>query len=121
MIISRSITFEAAHWLPNYKGKCNNVHGHRWKVEIGVEGPLEIQTGMVLDFGYLKQFLEEFVKEPLDHTMVNDTLPNPTAENIAEDIAMQWKNSGINQVYPKVSLSFVKVWETENSCAEWRS
>lgn len=76
--------FDAAHYLPNYKGKCSNVHGHRWEVEIKVTGEKK-SNGMIIDFVELKKALNEVLDE-LDHQLLNDILENPTAENLAEYI-----------------------------------
>lgn len=82
MYLQRKFSFDAAHFLPNYIGKCHNVHGHRWEVKYTVAGEKEEKLGMVLDFKSLKQ-IEALIKMKLDHKSLNDVIPNPTAENIA--------------------------------------
>ncbi|MGA9098800.1 MAG: 6-carboxytetrahydropterin synthase QueD, partial [Methanotrichaceae archaeon] len=74
--------FDAAHSLPGYQGKCANLHGHTYKVEVVIEGPIG-ENGFVMDFFQLKKILNS-VLEDLDHSNLNDLLPNPTAENISE-------------------------------------
>ena len=115
MIVSRKCSFDAAHFLPRYKGKCKNVHGHRWTVELAVEGPVDPNTGFVVDFSHIKAWLQENVVDEFDHTLINDKIENPTAENIAEWIGKQFiiENS-------KVGLAYVRVWETPDSMVEWR-
>lgn len=117
MIVAKRIGFDAAHYLPRYSGKCGQVHGHHWVVEIGIQGKADYWTGMVVDFGELKAFLMQ-IKEKLDHKLVNDILENPTAENICLYIRDKfWEQSwGLEEL----KLEWVKVWETEDSYVEWR-
>ena len=85
MIVSKKLSFDAAHFLPNYEGKCKDVHGHTWKVEVACSGDLREDTGMVVDFKELKKFLE-WVEDRFDHKLLNDFIKNPTAENISKYI-----------------------------------
>jgi len=113
MIVAKKTSFDAAHWLPGYDGKCANMHGHHWIIEIAVEGEVGAD-GMVIDFTELKGFLSE-IKETFDHHIINDVITNPTAENIALWIGeklVNWESCKID-----VKLKWVKVWETENSYA----
>ena len=87
MHIYKDITFESAHLLPNLPEghKCRRLHGHSFKVRIGVEGPVDSKLGWVLDFSDLKKaFLP--IYEQLDHHYLNEIegLENPTSENIAK-------------------------------------
>ena len=117
MIVSKRISFDAAHYLPGYPGKCKNVHGHHWVIEVSVEGPIEVKSGMVVDFTHLGLFLK-LVEGLLDHTLVNDTIENPTAENIAEWVRRLFlEHQPSNKDLSEVVLVEVKVWETEDSCA----
>jgi len=113
MTVVKRISFDAAHYLPNYKGKCKNMHGHHWVIELGVKGPVDSKTGMVVDFQELKGFLERIV-DRFDHKVVNDTISNPTAENIALFIRDGWEYYSLEGV----ELAFIKVWETEDSYVE---
>jgi 6-pyruvoyltetrahydropterin/6-carboxytetrahydropterin synthase len=117
MIVSKKVSMEVAHFLPQYDGPCRNLHGHRLVVELGVDGPVK-EDGMVIDFKLLKCWLNDFVVEVFDHHLINDIIPNPTAENIASWIAEEFNT--ICQREFGVDLAFVRVWETENSCVEWR-
>ena len=117
MVVAKSIEIDAAHFLPNYEGKCRDLHGHRWKIELAVEGEVGEVSGMVIDFTDLKRFLD-FIKERLDHHLINDIIPNPTAENIclyveSELIKDDW---GFNPDMWK----WIRVWETRDSVAELR-
>jgi 6-pyruvoyltetrahydropterin/6-carboxytetrahydropterin synthase len=107
--------FSSAHNLRGYKGKCEEVHGHNWKVEAEVGGSSVDKTGMLVDFKILKTRLQE-VLEKLDHKHLNLTSYfkdiNPSSEHIAKFIYEQLK--------PKTpGLKSVIVWENENSSAAY--
>ncbi len=74
---------DSAHYLPEHE-TCGIVHGHTYKVEIIIEGEKK-ESGMVIDFYNLKTIIKDVLKE-YDHTMLNDILQYPSAENICEDI-----------------------------------
>jgi len=127
--VSRSVEFDSAHYLPGYSGKCSRVHGHRWKVEIGVNGPINRETGMVIDFHDLEGFLQRNILNLLDHCCLNDLssdpeglqpiLSPPTAEVITEYIWEQLRGY-IGKLDLDIRREFVKVWESPDSCAEIR-
>ncbi len=80
-------TFAAGHALRHYKGKCENVHGHNYKVQVVVRGEnVDRKTGMLADFVELKRLLRA-ISEPLDHVFLNDIEPFITLEPSAENIA----------------------------------
>lgn len=83
MLVSVESTFDAAHNLPNYAGKCERLHGHTYRVRVVCEAPVNPATGLAIDFALVKKALRERVIDPLDHTYLNETLPIPSAENIA--------------------------------------
>jgi 6-pyruvoyltetrahydropterin/6-carboxytetrahydropterin synthase len=107
--VTREFTFHAAHVLPWHSGKCSRLHGHTYRVEVRVEGPLN-ENGIIIDFDDLANVLQTKVIEPLDHTLLNDTLPNPTAELIGIHLMNQAERHG-------VVLKSVQVWETPNASA----
>ena len=80
-------TFAAGHYLRNYKGKCENPHGHNYKVLVTLQGRELDKAGLLLDFKDLKQAMKTVV-DRLDHQMINEIAPftevNPSAENLAE-------------------------------------
>jgi 6-pyruvoyltetrahydropterin/6-carboxytetrahydropterin synthase len=86
MKISQAFTFEAAHWLPNVprEHRCNRMHGHSYRVEIRIEGPVDPRSGFVVDFSDVEAAFGP-LRERLDHHCLNEVegLENPTAENIA--------------------------------------
>lgn len=87
MKVGRTFYFDASHHLPAYKGKCEQLHGHTYRLDVAVEGEVG-REGMVLDFSELERVVEEKVISPLDHQDLNNIIKNPTAEHIAEWI---WK------------------------------
>ncbi|RKY31713.1 MAG: 6-carboxytetrahydropterin synthase QueD [Candidatus Omnitrophota bacterium] len=105
--------FSSAHYLRGYKGKCEGLHGHNWKVEVVVESEELDRLGMVLDFKYLKKKLNRLL-DNLDHRCLNHLAyfkkVNPTSENISKYIYLKLK--------PKVkNLKSVVVWESSTSSA----
>jgi 6-pyruvoyltetrahydropterin/6-carboxytetrahydropterin synthase len=119
--VSIEHTFAAGHALRHYKGKCENVHGHNYKVQVIVRGEKLDHAGLLTDFVDLKKLLRG-IAEPLDHVFLNDIEPfttvNPSAENIAVYICEKMQQ-GLNQANP-VEVAEVKVWETEIQSATYR-
>lgn len=101
--------FDAAHSLPGYPGKCVNLHGHTYEVEIVVEGNVG-GDGFVMDFYKLKKIIAGALQE-LDHSLLNDILPNPTAETIAGWIADRLTRDLDGTA---VRLFSLKLWEGKN-------
>ena len=110
--------FASARNLRNYKGKCEKLHGHNYKVCLTVEGASLDKSGMLVDFTDLKNILESVLSN-FDHGYLNDILPfdkiNPTAENIAEQISKQIQFK-IKKSKFKIKVT---VWETEKNCATY--
>ena len=111
--------FAAAHNLRNFRGKCENLHGHNWKVEVVVRGNRLDASGVLLDFGELKQFTRDILAE-LDHHYLND-LPffqnqNPSSENIARYVFERLAER-INTDHLWVQC--VATWESSNACATY--
>jgi 6-pyruvoyltetrahydropterin/6-carboxytetrahydropterin synthase len=115
-VVVKSEIISSAHFIKGYPGKCANMHGHNYMVEVGVEGPLD-KTGMVIDFSILKSFLHE-IEEEFDHKIVNNVLgEQATAERMAQYIFDKLKEK-ITFLSSKLKLSFVRVYETPDSYAE---
>jgi len=111
--------FSAAHRLKDFKGNCERLHGHNWKIEVYVTSSSLNKVGLVLDFGIIKQKTQEVLKG-LDHQYLNE-LPafahrNPSSENIAQFIFDEL-NKSVDTV--NVQVSKVAVWESENACATY--
>ncbi len=109
--------FSSAHQLIGYEGKCENLHGHTFKVQILLSGENLDDLGMLFDFKRAKLLLKDTLEE-FDHKNLN-TLPffakeNPTAENIAKQIFFSLSDKISKE---KIKLEKVIVWESEKSCA----
>ena len=105
--------FAAAHRLPRYEGPCFRLHGHNYKMFVAVEGEVDPRTGMIADFGLLKQVVQEHVLARVDHRNLNDILDNPTAENIA-----RWVWETLQPHLP--GLAEVRLYEIPDSCVTYR-
>jgi 6-pyruvoyltetrahydropterin/6-carboxytetrahydropterin synthase len=120
--VSVEETFSAGHALRGYKGKCENVHGHNYRVRVTVEGPQLDAIGLLSDFTHLKHAVREVIGI-LDHQFVNDLEPfktvNPSAENLAkyfyEQVAARLKN-----LPPGARITDTVLWETDTSRAQYR-
>jgi 6-pyruvoyltetrahydropterin/6-carboxytetrahydropterin synthase len=101
--------FQAAHFLREYKGKCEKVHGHTFQVEVEIEAAELDRTGIGIDFTDIKKRLAEALP---DHTFLNDVYPfNPSAENLSRHFYQELK-----KLYP---VKAVTVWESEDASATY--
>ncbi len=118
--ISVETDFDAAHALRGYQGKCENLHGHRFKVAATIHAGKLNNIGLAYDFTVLKKQLNGIIGR-FDHTSLNETPPfdkmNPSSENIARTIYEQMKARLAGE---PVSLVKVEVWESPTSRAEYR-
>jgi 6-pyruvoyltetrahydropterin/6-carboxytetrahydropterin synthase len=114
-------TFAAGHALRNYRGKCENVHGHNYRCQVTVEGEELDEIGLLVDFVELKRVVHA-VLDRMDHQWLNDYPPfdkiNPSAENMAKYIYDE-VTSGLG-TRPGVRIGHVKLWETDTSSAIYR-
>ena len=119
--VSVEQSFAAGHALRNYHGKCENVHGHNYRVQITVAGQNLDENGLLVDFIELKRLIGQVV-DYLDHRFINDLPPfdvlNPSAENLAK--YFHDEVSGNMALEPLVKISEVKIWETDTSLAVYR-
>lgn len=114
----------AAHYLRNYLGPCQHLHGHTWQVEVALKSDHLDNVGMVVDFAILKKVLDQVI-DPLDHVCLNDLeyfkKVNPTTENIAQYIYQQFLPAledyfqSLKQACPKPTLTHVRVWESNKA------
>lgn len=115
-------SFSSAHSIPDYNGKCAQLHGHTWQVEVAVKGEKLDQKGMLVDFKEIKAVLNKII-EDLDHQYLNDLKPfkegriNPTAENLARYIYLHLKKVIENEM--NVKLVKVCVWESPAASASY--
>lgn len=110
--MTREFGFEAAHFLEGHRGKCAGMHGHSYRLEITVRGALD-PNGMVIDFDDLSAIVDDRVIAVFDHTLLNEVIPTPTAENIAVEV---WDRL----VKPIAGLTSVVVHETRRNKAAVR-
>jgi 6-pyruvoyltetrahydropterin/6-carboxytetrahydropterin synthase len=118
--IAVEMDFDAAHSLRGYQGKCEKLHGHRFKVVAAVKGNNLDDTGLAYDFTLLKKRLGEIMAK-YDHTNLNDVSPfngiNPSSENIAATVYEELKNKLTGA---PVSLAYIEVWESPQNRVTYR-
>lgn len=120
--VSVDDTFAAAHNLRDYYGKCEDLHGHNFKVRVTMAGEKLDATGLLYDFVHLKQVIQGVIRS-LDHKYLNELPPfdklNPSAENLARHICDETSRQ-LHNVPNGAGISSVTVWETETSAATYR-
>jgi len=119
MKVTKVFKFDAAHFLKkegvpeSVFGKCSQLHGHTWSLHVTVEGTVDPVTGMVIDFRELAKIVKENVIDVLDHTLLNDRIELPTAENI-----LMWITEQLKGKLPSgIKLSSLTLYETPDSYA----
>lgn len=117
-MITATKIFEVSysHYLPDYDGNCNNLHGHNATIEITFGKVANAPKGMVADFKDIKKDVKPIV-DSLDHAYLNDIIDNPTAESMAMYL--------VGRIYNELpeygdALRSIRVWETSDSYVEWR-
>ena len=120
--VSVDETFAAAHNLRNYHGKCEDLHGHNYKVRVVLAGRELDDTGLLYDFVHLKRVIQEVIGN-LDHKYLNELEPfdklNPSAENIAKYI-YDCSAKQLRKTPNAAGIASVTVWETDTSAATYR-
>jgi 6-pyruvoyltetrahydropterin/6-carboxytetrahydropterin synthase len=120
--VSVDETFAAAHNLRGYKGKCENLHGHNYKVRVTLSGKEVDSVGLLYDFVHLKQVIQSVIRS-LDHKYLNELPPfdvlNPSAENIARYIYDQAAKQ-LHQAPNGAEVSSITVWESDVTSATYR-
>ena len=121
--VTKRFSFEAAHHLVGYDGACANVHGHSYKLEVTASGNIDVLSNqsiasncMVIDFKSLKEVVKKNIISTHDHADLNTLYSNPTAERMV----IYMFNVIRNNLPRDVKLESVKLWETEDSYAEYR-
>ncbi len=119
-ILTKEFRFEAAHSLPGHHGKCSRLHGHSYRLEVTLRGPIkeahgQPDHGMVMDFENLSRIVRNSILERLDHYNLNEvTGIHTTAENLAHWIWDTLKTAGLSEEL----LYRIRLWETESSSVE---
>jgi len=115
-------TFAEGHYLRNYRGKCENPHGHNYRVRVTLCGEELDRAGLLLDFKDLKDRIRDVV-DRLDHQMINDLEPftelNPSAENLAKYFYEAAQSRLRRETNGRVRVKDVTVWETETTTATY--
>lgn len=135
--ITKQFTFEMAHALMGYPGKCQNIHGHSYKMEVTVTGQPQPESGMVIDFKLLKDIVYKTVVDQFDHHLVlnqqvDEELIHAVQKNFERVKLLPFQPSTENllnhfatliqaQLPSNVQLYSIKLQETEQSWAEWRN
>lgn len=144
MLVTKTIEIDMGHRVPNHKSKCKNLHGHRYKIEVGVDGHViqdsgSSDEGMVIDFGDLKEIMMDVIDKDYDHSFImwsGDDLSDqfalwkgeftmkivfvdfiPTAENLAKWWWILLKNKLLER---KIKINHVTVFETPTSTATYK-
>jgi 6-pyruvoyltetrahydropterin/6-carboxytetrahydropterin synthase len=114
--------FSSGHYLRNYRGRCENPHGHNYKVRITLAGADLDEAGLLLDFKLLKQVMRPVI-DRIDHQMLNDLEPfttiNPSAENIARYFYQQTSNQLSEMTQGRVRVKDCTIWETDTTSATY--
>jgi len=114
--------FSSGHYLRNYKGKCENPHGHNYKVRVTLAGETLDQAGLLLDFKLLKQVMRPVI-DRIDHQMLNDLEPftvlNPSAENLARYFYDQTSDQLASMTAGRVRVKDCTIWETDTTTATY--
>lgn len=126
--VTKRFKFCYGHWLPEYKGKCNQLHGHNAVLEVEIGNEICSDTHMVVDFNDIKLDVNRIVIDELDHKCINSLLlmdieeptyvlmvEHPTAERM-----VQWIVGQLKKVY-NMNLVRVRLYETDDSYCEWKS
>lgn len=121
--IVKEMMFEAAHFLPQHEGKCREVHGHHYVLQIGFAGPVDSWNGMVLDFDVLKRSICKPIEDALDHKLLNKVSwqgfpkDQPTVERMTLWLAQVIDDLCTSAQLP--SVCFIRLYENPTSYAEW--
>ena len=113
MILRVEFQFNAAHRLPLYQGPCFHTHGHNYKLLVFVEGPVDPETGLSIDFMKVKELVNRHVLARIDHNDLNRVLENPTAENV-----VLWMWGELEPHLP--GLKEMQLYETDDSAVIYR-
>ncbi len=134
--VTKTVRFDAAHVLTNHKGLCKNLHGHTYRVDVSVAGEEGGTYDMVIDFKDLKRIATEVICDRFDHAFIYNTGSEGEREIAAvvekygmRTVAIPFRSTAENlarlffdDLLPRIpGLASVKVWETADSCAEYRA
>ena len=132
--LTKEFEFQMAHALSGYDGKCRNIHGHNYRLQVTVEGqpianPDDAKNGMVIDFGDIKRIVSQYIVEPFDHAfVVSEGSPFASVEGTklsvvpfqptSENLLLHFASLLAGRFPAGVRLHSLRLWETTTSCAE---
>jgi len=119
--VTKFFSFSASHKLPHHEGQCKKLHGHNYRLEVTVTGPINDRgpsQGMIVDFQDLDTIVNDKIISQYDHAHLNDLLINPTAEEMVKEFCRILTTA---LSYKSVELTNIKLWETEKCYAEWKN
>jgi len=148
MFVTKIFTFDSAHFLTDYYGKCERMHGHTYTLEVTLEGDVQ-SNGLIIDFVVLKRIVKKHILDKLDHQLLNDVIENPSAErvivwmwdqmkdlrkllveeqddpNLGDDIKKCFKSDDAQEMKKMdfsetLRLHELKLWETPTSCVVYQ-
>ncbi len=112
-LVTKQFRFESAHFLPKYYGKCENLHGHSYRLQVTVKIAELNDEGIAYDFAQLKKIVTKEIVDVLDHKLINDFIPIASAEHMT-----LWIWEKISPLIPEIFE--IKLWETETCFVTYR-
>jgi 6-pyruvoyltetrahydropterin/6-carboxytetrahydropterin synthase len=106
------VSFEAAHQLPWHPGKCRALHGHSYRAQVAIGGPVD-DNGIVADFAEVREVVQRAAVDDYDHRLLNEIIDNPTAELLAHDLMRRLRDAGLR-------VTEIVLWETPRSAVRVR-
>lgn len=119
VLVSKEFTFDSAHHLHLYDGKCQNLHGHTYKLQVVMRGKVDYR-GITIDFNDIKRIVKARILNRLDHAYLNEVISpmNTSAENMVVWIYEEIHDSLVTEkLHPQVRLEEIRLWETPTSYA----
>lgn len=117
MLLIKKFSFDSAHNLADYGGKCEKLHGHTYRLVVKLEGRPAGAGAMVMDFAELKRIVQAQALDALDHSYLNDLVPQSTVENV---VVWIWKRLAPALKRPNCRLTELELWETADSGVVYR-
>lgn len=117
LIVSKKLSFDAAHFLTDHPAKCNNLHGGRYDVWVSVKGAMQPDTGMVIDYTYLKSITTKYIIDKLDHNLINGAVPELAWRSTTELLCV-WMWLTLIEFFP--NLYEICVYETPDSYSKYQ-
>jgi 6-pyruvoyl tetrahydropterin synthase/QueD family protein len=114
--VCKTLPLDASHFLTDYPGKCSNLHGGRWQLSVYVKGPINPETGMVIDYTYLKRVMKEYIIDKLDHHCINLAVPELGWRSTTELMCI-WIWFTLVEVIP--GLERIRLYETPDSFTDY--